>query len=236
MFTPAVMECIARQAIPFKNQVAFNAVLPPHKRPLNVNYEERLKRSAAVLVPLCNVEGVASLLFTVRATNLSTHAAQVAFPGGHVDVGETPESAALRELEEETNLKASLVAGSWMSARAYTGTMVTPVLGLLPNMTRQQVEQCGRFAPKEVSQAFSLPIEHLVDPANRLVDDFTTFRSPRFLGGPQPIWGLTAYFLEGILKDVLGPSMGFAYTNASITISGDGNHPIAKQQQVVVCV
>lgn len=235
MFTPAVVERIARQAIPFKNQVAFSAVLPPHKRPLNVDYEERLKRSAAVLVPLCNVEGVASLLFTVRATNLSTHAAQVAFPGGHVDAGETAESAATRELEEETNLKASLVVGSWMSARAYTGTMVTPVLGLLPNMTRLQVEQCGRFAPNEVSQAFSLPIEHLVNPANRLVDDFTTFRSPRFLGGPQPIWGLTAYFLEGILKDVLGPSMGLVYTNASIVVGGGGgNAAAAKQQQQVV--
>jgi 8-oxo-dGTP pyrophosphatase MutT (NUDIX family) len=45
--------------------------------------------------------GQAALILTIRASKLRDHAGQRAFPGGHVDAGETPEQTALRELEEE---------------------------------------------------------------------------------------------------------------------------------------
>ncbi|KAA0177347.1 hypothetical protein FNF27_01125 [Cafeteria roenbergensis] len=79
------------------------------RRPWKV--EGKPKR-AAVFVPLCRVrtpesqeagleDGEAAILLTVRSHNVSTHKGQVSFPGGHIDAGETPEAAAVRELLEE---------------------------------------------------------------------------------------------------------------------------------------
>jgi hypothetical protein len=44
-------------------------------------------RHAAILVPLVSYDGVPSLLFTTRSSNLQTHASEVSFPGGHWDEG-----------------------------------------------------------------------------------------------------------------------------------------------------
>jgi 8-oxo-dGTP pyrophosphatase MutT (NUDIX family) len=43
------------------------------------------EREAAVLVPLCTVQGTPSVLFTRRAARLSSHASQISFPGGFYD-------------------------------------------------------------------------------------------------------------------------------------------------------
>lgn len=52
---------------------------------------------AAVLVPLCNVGGQPSVLFTVRTHRVSSHKGQVAFPGGYQDdAGEPLPPARLR--------------------------------------------------------------------------------------------------------------------------------------------
>jgi len=43
------------------------------------------KNEAAILVPICTVEGIPSLLFTRRSAQLSSHASQISFPGGYYD-------------------------------------------------------------------------------------------------------------------------------------------------------
>ena len=40
-------------------------------------------REAAILIPLCTVQGIPSILFTRRSATLSTHASQISFPGGY---------------------------------------------------------------------------------------------------------------------------------------------------------
>lgn len=70
----------------------------------------------------------AAYILTTRAPKLSSHGGQRAFPGGRVDTGETPEQAALRELEEEVGL--SLDHGSILGRlddyATRSGYVITP--------------------------------------------------------------------------------------------------------------
>ena len=71
-----------------------------------------------------------ALLLTRRAAHLNRHAGQWALPGGRVDAGETPEAAALRELEEEVGLvlDASAVLGRLDDYATRSGYVITPVV------------------------------------------------------------------------------------------------------------
>ena len=93
-------------------------------------------RPAAVLVPLVMREDELTVLLTQRTDHLSSHAGQVAFPGGRIDPGDDgPIAAALRETEEETGIARSYVEPLGFLDTYLTGTSyrVVPVVGLLRN-------------------------------------------------------------------------------------------------------
>jgi len=72
----------------------------------------------------------AAIVLTRRASTLKNHAGQWALPGGRLECGESPEAAALRELEEEIGLK--LHAGQVISRLddycTRSGFAITPVV------------------------------------------------------------------------------------------------------------
>ncbi len=114
---------------------------------------------AAVLVPIV-LHQKPAILLTARAQHLRRHAGQVAFPGGRLEPGESPEDAALRETEEEIGLPRDWprVLGRMPQHLTGTGYAVTPVLGLLaPGFS---------LVPdaNEVEEAFELPLSVLLDP------------------------------------------------------------------------
>ena len=76
--------------------------------PLDLHLNTTKKR-AAVLIPLCNRYGKPSILFTLRSSRTSTHAGQVSFPGGHIEEGESPSDAAVRETFEETGVSVDTI-------------------------------------------------------------------------------------------------------------------------------
>jgi 8-oxo-dGTP pyrophosphatase MutT (NUDIX family) len=174
-------------------------------------YARRAERRAAVCVALCNVDGAASLLFTLRSGKVGTHAGQVSFPGGHIEAGETPEQAALRELREETALEAEAL-GRYHEMRAVTGTMVTPVLCFIPRALDAAAVAAAARASVEVAATFSLSVAELTDPAARTVEELSgRWTMPRFLVAgktppqPAPVWGLTAFMVDGVLRDLIVP-------------------------------
>jgi 8-oxo-dGTP pyrophosphatase MutT (NUDIX family) len=116
-------------------------------------------RPAAVLVPIV-LHDAPSLLRTTRAAHLARHAGQVAFPGGRLEAGESPEDAALRETEEEIGLPRAWprLLGRMPLHLTGTGYAVTPVLGLL--------EPGFALAPDagEVDEVFEFPLATLLDP------------------------------------------------------------------------
>jgi len=168
-------------------------------------YTRRMKRQAAVAVSMLNVDNEASLLFTVRSEIVGTHAGHVSFPGGHVEEGETFEAAACRELNEETNLVGFPIC-RYHAVRAMTGTMVTPVLCFVQTPLIQEQVQNSKEYSDEVSKVFSLKISDLFVPESRTVEELRDWQMPRFNVGSNPsVWGLTAFILDGVLRDVFAP-------------------------------
>ncbi len=162
-----------------------------------------VEKRAAVLVPLCEVNGVASVLFTKRTETVGTHKGQVSFPGGRVDPRDTdPTDTALRELEEEVGVGRGGVdvLGEFHEVTAITGVGVTPVVGYLGVVDVAAL----RLQAEEAELAFALPLAALIDPAHRKQQVLGRHRAPQFTAGPHPVWGLTAFILDEFLREGLG--------------------------------
>ncbi|MFM8769002.1 MAG: NUDIX hydrolase [Rubrivivax sp.] len=116
-----------------------------------------------------------ALLLTRRAGGLRSHAGQWALPGGRTDDGETPEQAALRELQEEIGLRPSPSAllGRLDDYATRSGYLITPVVvwldaarALQPNP--QEVHSVHRIPVSELMRA-DAPILNVVQSTQRQV-------------------------------------------------------------------
>ncbi|XP_065343045.1 mitochondrial coenzyme A diphosphatase NUDT8 [Cloeon dipterum] len=177
-------------------------------KPFRLLKDVEPEKKAAVLVPLCLVDGNLSLLYTVRSANLRTNRGEVSFPGGMQDsIDSSLVETALRETEEELGIKSSSI-DIWSAANfvpTYSGKVaVMPVLGYAGSVDLQKL----KVNDQEVETVFSLPLRQLCDPE---VCRHTQFRSrpiawPVYHAPGQPIvWGLTA-FITHIMLRVLVPN------------------------------
>jgi 8-oxo-dGTP pyrophosphatase MutT (NUDIX family) len=107
-------------------------------------------RRAAVAIVLVEADAAQSgtaLLLTLRAAGLRAHRGQWALPGGRCDEGETPVTAALRELHEELGLA--------LGPRDVLGFLVTPVV------VWASVSAAISPNPAEVASAHRIPLSDL---------------------------------------------------------------------------
>ena len=154
-------------------------------------------RLASVLVGVVDREPGATVILTLRSPDLSSHAGQVAFPGGRADPGDvTIVDTALREAHEEIALAPELVTpiGLLDAYRTGTGYRIVPVLSLVS----------PQFSPvpdeREVADVFEVPLEFLMNVGNhqrhsREWQGYTRhFYAMPY--GERYIWGATA----GILR------------------------------------
>jgi 8-oxo-dGTP pyrophosphatase MutT (NUDIX family) len=122
------------------------------------NIAANAPRPAAVLVPIVAHEEP-TVLLTQRSKTLSTHAGQVAFPGGRIDPGDaSPLAAALREADEEIGLPARYATplGYLDSYLSGTGFRIVPVVALIePGFTLT-------INPSEVDEVFEVPLSFLM--------------------------------------------------------------------------
>ena len=118
------------------------------------------RRAAVAQVLLSDDEGRPCFLITRRAATLRKHTGQWALPGGRVDVGESAEAAALRELREEVGLALTpdSVLGTLDDYGTRSGFIITPVVvwaGPVGELTPN---------PVEVAKIFRVPLADLEGP------------------------------------------------------------------------
>src|SRR6266446_3430517 len=119
-------------------------------------------RPAAVLVPIVD-RPEPTVLLTQRTTELSSHAGQIAFPGGKIDPGDaSPLAAALREASEEIGLDRRLV-----HPIGYLDLYLT-TLGyrIVPTVARVDPDFELALNAAEVHDTFEVPLAFLMQPIN----------------------------------------------------------------------
>jgi 8-oxo-dGTP pyrophosphatase MutT (NUDIX family) len=158
------------------------------------------RRPAAVLIGLRG-ETQPRMVFTVRTDHLSSHAGQVAFPGGRTDPADGDAlTTALRESEEEIGLDRSLVTplGYLDCFETISGFCITPVVARIAEEARFQP------APDEVAEVFEVPLAFFLEPGNlkRYVMDYRGHRREmvEFQHDGHRIWGATAAMLQNLLQ------------------------------------
>ena len=133
--------------------------------------DRRAAAVAVVVVP--DAEGRAAVVLTLRASGLRRHGGQWALPGGRLDPGETPETAALRELEEEVglNLPAGHLLGRLDDYPTRSGFVITPVVlwGSAAPL---------RASPREVAGIHLVPFRELLDPESLVLQSIPQSNRP----------------------------------------------------------
>ena len=144
---------------------------PPVWKPehsVEKKFGDRQPALASVLIPLV-MRHELCLLLTERATNLSSHSGQVAFPGGRTDDSDIDAvDTALREANEEVGLPRELVEVLGVLPIYVTGTayIITPVVALV------QPGFVLRPNPGEVADVFEVPLSYLMNPSNHQRHEF----------------------------------------------------------------
>jgi 8-oxo-dGTP pyrophosphatase MutT (NUDIX family) len=171
-------------------------VADPYISPIREITTDVDPKPAAVLIPMLRQDDYWHMLYILRAqVEGDMHSAQVAFPGGRLDPGETSaEQAALREAREEIALdtRGVRLLGHLEDFVTISNYQVTPVVGVIPWPTELHPD------PREVQRAFTIPLIWLADPANReererVAPDGQTVNVVYFKQyDKELLWGVTA--------------------------------------------
>jgi len=168
------------------------------------SFSDRPPAPAAVLVALVMREQP-TVLLTQRTAHLSSHAGQIAFPGGKTDADDADATAtALREAWEEIGLGSQHTQVLGQLPLYITGSafMITPVVAVVqPGFTLA-------LNPHEVADAFEVPLAFLMNPANHRHHALEwqgqrrTWLSMPYQDGPTErfIWGATAGMLRNLYR------------------------------------
>lgn len=172
----------------------FSRFLPP---------EEGGRESAVLMLfgppPASSQVAGEHVLLVERSHDMRSHPAQIAFPGGARDSGDTDLVAtALREAHEETGLDpagvdvVTLLPSIFLPPSQF---VVAPVLAWWA-----QPSTVSAADPAEVHDVLSVPVSHLVDPAARFtVTHPSGYRGPAWELDSLLLWGFTAGLLSQVL-------------------------------------
>ena len=158
--------------------------------------QEALDSADAAVLMAFTDQADPELVLTKRSETLSSHAGEVAFPGGKRDQTDADVLVtALRESYEEINLPPQLVelVGPMSISISKMGLKVVPVVGIIP--------VAAEFIPSEaeIDSIFKVPLSYFIKapPQDFNVKKFRGiyYEVPCYRFNDYEIWGLTAYLI-----------------------------------------
>jgi len=158
------------------------------------------RRPAAGLVLIYPVAAEATLLLTVRGSDLASHGGQVSLPGGAAEPGESVEDTALREAAEEVGLSPDGVV-----VRGRLTPLHIPVSGYLlhPVVATRDEQPALVPDPREVERLIEVPLRMLAEPSSWRVElrerRGVTVEVPALDLGGAHLWGATAMVVAELL-------------------------------------
>lgn len=158
---------------------------------------------AGVLIAVTD-ETIPKVVLTKRASQLSSHSGEVAFPGGKRDDSDpSVVFTALREAHEEVDLNPFKVdiIGKVNDQVSLHNLKVTPSVGVINSSIVLTANE------GELDCVFKVPLTYFLDPSNRC-DHLPQYRNksrfaPCYLYNGHLIWGLTSYILVEFLNITL---------------------------------
>jgi len=159
-------------------------------------------RPAAVLVGIVD-RPVPSVLLTQRTSGLANHGGQIAFPGGKIEPEDKdPADAALREAEEEVGVGRRLI-----QPIGYLDLYLTfSGFRILPTVARIEPDYRLALNRDEVEDAFEVPLEFLMSPANHQrrsrENRGVTRHYYEIPYEHRHIWGITAGILRNLYERI----------------------------------
>ncbi len=160
-------------------------------------------RDSAVLVPIVvEPDAPDRLLFTVRGSDLPTHAGQISFPGGKRDPDDLDlEATALREAAEELAIEPAAVEvlGLLDDVPTPSRFVITPVVARVRGPLHLDP------SAREVAHVFAAPLDELAAAAAyRHAGERTflgvTYAMHEYRFGEHLIWGATARMVHQLLE------------------------------------
>lgn len=158
-------------------------------------------REAAILIPYYKENDQEYIILTRRTHELNHHGGQIAFPGGaYDDKDQDLWTTALRETQEEIGLSPDdiTLVKKLNQQITPTGFRVTPFVGKIKEPQRLKPN------PTEISEVFSVPLDHLRNPTHLELKTVTykgkEFPDPHFHYQDYVIWGMTGRVLYEFLE------------------------------------
>lgn len=184
-----------------------------------INGWEKMKR-ASIIIPLIDINEEVYILFQVRAKKLKSQPGDVCFPGGKIDKCETPNEAALREINEELGLKDIEIIKEMDILIRHDGMIIHPFVAKVNNIEELEINE------DEVDEVFYVPLSYLLEYSpmevrNKLIvergEDFPyhlikggknyKFKTGEYISTfyqykDYVIWGITASMLKDFVNNI----------------------------------
>lgn len=165
----------------------------------------QIQKRASIIIPLVESNGELFIMLTQRSDSLTSHAGQVAFPGGKQDSNDANSlETALRETNEEIGLpKAKVeILGTLDQILSLHYYLVTPFVAVIPD----------NFIPipnrDEIQIVFRVPLTFFMNTRNHWAEEIETPFAKVFVHHFEfegyDIWGLTAKLILRLLEIGLG--------------------------------